>query len=167
MKNAVALSLLSAVIVAMSSAGMAATQSAHAAAQTHQVSAPPKLAPVDEYFGKMKLSPLGINNTIHDTSMHLKYDPANAARYYTALEWAEDALHDWARKYPGDTWLPGRAYFMSHVFWQMHTPDGDAAANRCRALLFSQFPKSHWAALAKSETKEKVAPLPAQAAVAK
>src|SRR5215469_15187374 len=137
MKNAVALSLLSAVIVAMSSAGMAATQSAHAAAQTHQVAAPPKLAPVDEYFGKMKLSPLGINNTIHDTSMHLKYDPANAARYYTALEWAEDALHDWARKYPGDTWLPGRAYFMSHVFWQMHTPEGDAAAGRCRSLLFA------------------------------
>ncbi|MBV8163062.1 MAG: hypothetical protein JOZ91_02225 [Candidatus Eremiobacteraeota bacterium] len=167
MKNAVALSLLSAVIVAMSSAGMAATPSSHTAASTH-VAAAPKLAPVDEYFGKMKLSPLGINNTIHDTSMHLKYDPANAARYYTGLEWAEDALHDWARKYPGDTWLPGRAYFMSHVFWQMHTPDGDAAADRCRTLLFTQFPKSHWAALAKSETQAKVSPLPAtQAAVTK
>ena len=166
MKNAVALSLLSAVIVTMSSAGMAATQSSHTASSTH-VAAAPKLAPVDEYFGRMKLSPLGINNTIHDTSMHIKYDPANAGRYYTALEWAEDALHDWAHKYPGDTWLPGRAYFMSHVFWQMHTRDGDAAANRCRSLLFTQFPKSHWAALAKSETQAKVAPLPAQAAVTK
>jgi hypothetical protein len=162
MKKAV-VSLVAMLVVAMSSASNAATQSTHAA--SHAAQPAPRLAPVDEYFGRMKLSPLGINNTIHDTSMHIRYDQANAGRYYTALEWAEDALHDWARKYPQDTWLPGRAYFMSHVFWQMHTAEADAAANRCRALLFAQFPASHWAALAKHETKEKVAPVAPQAAV--
>jgi hypothetical protein len=154
-----------ALVIMLTGASMAATATTHPATASHSASQPaPKLAPVDEYFGRMKLSPLGINNTIHDTSMHLRYDPANAERYYTALEWAEDALHDWARKYPQDTWLPGRAYFMSHVFWQMHTTEADAAADRCRALLFSQFPTSHWAQLAKSETKEKVAPAAPQAA---
>jgi TolA-binding protein len=165
MKNGVLLSLVAALFIATGSASMAATQSAHPTTPSHSVAQPaPKLAPVDEYFGKMKLSPLGINNTIHDASVHVKYDQVNAGRYYTSLEWAEDALHDWAHKYPQDTWLPGRAYFMSHVFWQMHTAEADAAAGRCRSLLFTQFPKSHWTVLAKRETKDKVAPVVSQAA---
>ncbi len=162
MKNAAVLSLVAA--LAISLAGVVGSQAASANSTSHSAAQPaPKLAPVDEYFGRMKLSPLGINNSIHDTSMHIKYDPNNAGKYYSGLEWAEDALHDWARKYPQDTWLPGRAYFMSHVFWQMHTAEADAAADRCRSLLFTQFPKSHWAALARGETKEKVAPVVSQA----
>ena len=165
MRDGLLLSLAAALTIAMSSASMATTSVAKPATTSHSATQPaPKLAPVDEYFGKMKLSPLGINNTIHDASMHVKYDQADAGRYYTSLEWAEDALHDWAHKYPQDTWLPGRAYFMSHVFWQMHTAEADAAADRCRALLFTQFPASHWTALAKTETKEKVAPVVTQAA---
>jgi len=164
LKNSTLLPLAAALTIAMSSASAASMTAAAPATTSHTHAQPaPKLAPVDEYFGKMKLSPLGINNTIHDTSQHVKYDQANAARYYTGLEWAEDALHDWARKYPQDTWLPGRAYFMSHVFWQMHTAEADAAADRCRQLLFTQFPKSRWASMAKSESKEKVAPVVSQA----
>jgi TolA-binding protein len=135
-----------------------------AAAAVHPKPAPVKVAPLDEYFGKMKMSPLGINNTIHDTNLRVHYDPAHAGQYYQTLEWAEDALHDWARKYPHDNWLPGRAYFMSHVFWQMHTPQADAAAERCRELLFRQFPTSHWAMLARHETKEIIAPVTAPSA---
>ena len=161
MKNGAVLFLVAALSIAFSGASFA---SGHAAAKPAVKAPPPKVAPLDEYFGKMKLSPLGINNTIHDTNLHVKYDAANAGHYYQGLAWAEDALHDWAHKYPGDTWLPGRAYFMSHVFWQMHTPEGDAAAQRCRTMLFTAFKGSHWAALAKNETKEKIAPVAAAAA---
>lgn len=126
------------------------------------------LAPLDEYFGKAKLSPLGIENTIHDTNLRVHYDPEHASRYYSTLEVAENALHDWARKYPHDPWLPGRAYFMSHVFWSMNAPQADAAAQRCRLLLFTRFPDSHWALLAKHETKETEVSLPvAKAALPK
>jgi TolA-binding protein len=141
---------------AFSSASFAST---HAVAKPAIKAPPPKVAPLDEYFGRMKLSPLGINNTIHDTNLRVKYDSANAGRYYQSLAWAEDALYDWARKYPNDTWLPGRAYYMSHVFWQMHTADGDAAAQRCRTMLFTEFHSSHWAALAENETKDMIAPV--------
>lgn len=162
MKNVALLFLVAALGISLSSASLASTQPAHKQVAKVQAVAPvSKVAPLDEYFGKMKLSPLGINNTIHDTNLRVKYDMANAARYYQALEWAENALHDWASKYPQDTWLPGRAYFMSHVFWQMHSADADAAADRCRQMLFTQFSKSRWASLAKLETKEKIAPLAA------
>lgn len=163
MKNGVVLFLVAALSISFSSASFA---SSHAAAKHAVKAPPPKVAPLDEYFGKMKLSPLGINNTIHDTNLHVKYDAANAGHYYQSLAWAEDALHDWARKYPGDTWLPGRAYYMSHVFWQMHTPEGDAAAQRCRTMLFTSFKSSHWAALAKNETQDKIAPVGAPPAAA-
>jgi hypothetical protein len=130
--------------------------SAAATAQT-------RVAPLDEYFGKSKLSPLGIENIIHDTNLRVHYNPANAARYYATLASAEDALDDWARKYPGDPWLPGRAYYMSHVFWAMHTHAADVAAEHCRHLIFAEFPSSHWAVLAKHETQTSVAPRPVAA----
>ncbi len=126
--------------------------------------APIKVAPADEYFGHQKISILGVNNTIHDTNLHIGFDQAHAAKYYGQLAPAEDALMDWARKYPQDTWLPGRAYYMSHVFWQMHSPEGDLAAEQCRTLLFKQFPHSHWAVLARAETKERIAPVVTAAA---
>lgn len=160
MKTGVLLTAAVALAFAWSSPGFATQPAKSHKASTHAQPAP-RVAPLDEYFGKMKLSPLGINNTIHDTNLRISYDTPHAARYYQTLAWAEDALHDWARKYPHDTWLPGRAYFMSHVFWRMHAPEADAAAGRCRLMLFKQFPKSHWAALAKHETKEKIAPLQA------
>ena len=118
-----------------------------------------RVAPADEYFGRQKLSILGINNTIHDTNLRIGFDPAHAAKYYGQLATVQDSLLDWARKYPHDTWLPGRAYYLSHVFWQLHSTDGDAGANKCRTMLFKQFPKSHWAMLAQKETRDSVAPL--------
>ena len=121
----------------------------------------PKVAPLDEYFGRLKLSPLGIENIIHDTNLRVKYDPDHADKYYSSLATAEDALDDWAHKYPADPWLPGRAYFMSHVFWAMHSQEGNAAADHCRQLLLQKYPQSHWALIAKQENAPIVVAAPA------
>ncbi len=114
--------------------------------------AKPAVAPADEYFGRMKLSILGISNTIHDTKLRESFDPANAAANFDKLSLAEDALEDWSRKYPHDTWLPGKAYYMSHEFWTMNTSDSNAEAERCRSLLFTHFASSPYAAKARTET---------------
>ena len=134
------------------------------ATPAHAKPAPIKVAPADEYFGRMKMSILGITNTIRDTRTREGFDPANAAKYYQTLAFAEDALQDWANKYPQDSWIPRRAYDMSHDFWLMHTPQGNVMAGRCRIILFRQFPHNHWAVIARSETAAKVAPVVAQAA---
>src|SRR5271165_2699807 len=99
------------------------------------------VAPVDEYFGRQKISTLGIDNLIRDTDQRESADPAIAARLYGGLMAAEDALEDWAAKYSHDNWIPKRAYEMSHLFWRMHAPEANAAADRCRNLLFNQFPE--------------------------
>ena len=135
-------------------------------AHSHVKAVAPKVAPADEYFGRMKMSILGITNTIRDTGIRESYDPANASKYYTSLALTEDALEDWSHKYPHDGWIPRRAYDLSHDFWRMHTPQADAQAQRCRGIMFRQFPHNHWAVIARSESAAKVAPLPAAGAVA-
>ena len=121
------------------------------AAFAQAAAAKPAVAPADEYFGRMKLSILGISNIVHDTKLHEAFDPAHAADNYTKLSFAEDALEDWAAKYPQDNWLPGKAYYMSHEFWAMNTHDGDLAAARCRALLLHRFAKSPYSTKAHGE----------------
>jgi TolA-binding protein len=140
---------------------------------THPKVAAVKVAPADEYFGRQKISSLGIDNMIRDTETREGFDPALASRLYNALQPAEEALQDWTRKYPQDSWIPKRAYLLSHLFWRMHTPEASAAAERCRSVLFKYFPKNRFAALAKSESETTYAPVvaasptPAAAGVAK
>ncbi len=67
-------------------------------------------APGDEYFGRMKLSYLGIDNTYKDGSISAgayTTDPKLIAK----LDFASEALQRWAAKYPNDPQLP-RSYFL-------------------------------------------------------
>ena len=73
-------------------------------------------APGDEYFGRMKMSYLGINNTFRD-------DLIRAGAYTTdphlvsQIEWADDALTSWAKKYPNDPQL-ARSYFLAFQMYR-------------------------------------------------
>src|SRR5579864_2798834 len=61
-------------------------------------------APGDEYFGRLKMSYLGINNTFRDDLIRAgayTTDPAIVSR----INFADDALTGWARKYPNDPQL--------------------------------------------------------------
>ena len=68
-------------------------------------------APGDEYFGRMKISYLGIDNTYRDGAI-------SAGAYSTdpnlvkKLDFATEALRKWAAKYPHDPQLP-RSYFLA------------------------------------------------------
>ncbi len=137
----------------------APTKSAPAHAAPHVAAPAPKVAPADEYFGRMKMSILGITNSIRDTGTREGFDPPNASKYYTSLALTEDALEDWSQKYPQDSWIPRRAYDMSHDFWLMHTPQANAEAQRCRTILFRQFPRNHWAVIARKESPAMFAPV--------
>lgn len=121
-------------------------------------SAASKVAPADEYFGRMKMSVLEISNHIRDTDARVGFDPEHASRYYGMLALTQDAFEDWARKYPRDSWIPERAYKLSHLFWKMHRADADRMAGRDRSLLFRLFPRSRFAVIARTESAAKVAP---------
>ena len=155
--------LLLAIAPASALASSTSTAVHHTAAVKHAAPAP-KVAPADEYFGRMKMSILGITNSIRDTGMRENFDPSHASQYYGGLMMTENALLDWAHKYPQDSWIPRRAYDLSHDFWHMHTSDGDRQAQVCRNILFHQFPHDHWARIARVENSAKVWPVAVSAA---
>ncbi len=70
-------------------------------------------APADEYFGKMKLSFLGINNTFRDQAIRAGDHTTNPS-VTGPLGWAEDALHAWQKKYSKDPQL-ARSYYLAFL----------------------------------------------------
>jgi hypothetical protein len=68
-------------------------------------------APADQYFGRMKMSYLGINNTFRDARISTGSRTTSGA-IITKVELADDALRAWARLYPKDPQLP-RSYFLA------------------------------------------------------
>jgi hypothetical protein len=74
-------------------------------------------APADQYFGRMKMSILGIRNTIHDMDVRASYQaPADVSYIYNKLLLVEDAIHDWQAKYPHDSWIPRMTYGLAMVY---------------------------------------------------
>jgi hypothetical protein len=84
-------------------------------------------APGDEYFGRMKMSYLGIDNTYKDGAI-------SAGAYTTdphlisKLMFADEALKTWEKKYPNDPQL-ARSYFFGEQVWRkVYTQDGQHIA---------------------------------------
>jgi hypothetical protein len=107
-------------------------------------------APADQYFGRMKLSFLGINNTFRDatiTSGDHTVDPAIVSK----VGIADEALRDWESHFPHDPQL-ARTYFLAiranGKIWLK--PNQEAAwdyMNRITRL----FPTSYFARLIKAD----------------
>lgn len=100
-------------------------------------------APGDEYFGRMKMSYLGIDNTYKDGSI-------SAGAYTTdshvisKLDFATDALLRWAAKYPGDPELP-RSYFLGiQVYRKVYTQAGQQTAWQFIQILINKYPKTYF-----------------------
>ena len=77
-------------------------------------------APGDEYFGRMKMSYLGIDNTYKDgviSAGAYTTDPHLIAK----LDFATEALRKWAAKYPNDPELARSYYLAVQVLRKVYT----------------------------------------------
>ena len=84
-------------------------------------------APGDEYFGKLKMSYLGIDNTFRDMAISAGAYTTDS-RIITKLNFADDALQRWAAKYPLDPQL-ARSYFLGvQVFRKVYTQQAQKTA---------------------------------------
>ncbi|HEY4439723.1 MAG TPA: hypothetical protein VGN14_04675 [Candidatus Elarobacter sp.] len=79
------------------------------------------LAPADEYFGRMKMSVLGIRNALNGIERRAAEGDRNYAAMGGQLAWVDDAIRDWEAKYPHDTWLPRFHRARAHVAEMMGT----------------------------------------------
>ena len=64
------------------------------------------LAPADEYFGRLKMSVLGIRNALDGLERRASNGDRNVPAMAGQLAMVDDAMHDWRAHYPRDTWLP-------------------------------------------------------------
>jgi hypothetical protein len=105
-----------------------------------------KVAPVDEYFGRLKLSVLGIGNVISDMKSRVEADPSKAPSVFGRLADAEDALHEWEQKYPHDTWIPRTLYALVVVYSEAKDDRAPQLMQRVERWLADDYPTSDYTA---------------------
>ncbi len=98
-------------------------------------------APADEYFGRMKMSFLGINLTFKDQAAYANPHSTDPA-IINKLSFAEDALQDWQRKYPKDAQL-ARSYFLAQqTYKKIWTKEYQDKAWDYMQLILKRYPNT-------------------------
>jgi hypothetical protein len=110
-----------------------------------------KVAPADEYFGRLKMSILGIRNVIRDDAAKIDADPNQGASVVTSVAYTEDALHDWEAKYPRDSWLPHSLFTLERLYAKIDSDVGRAKAKATMIWLVHDFPNSPQAKIGRVE----------------
>ncbi|MFN2529480.1 MAG: hypothetical protein ABR584_12275 [Candidatus Baltobacteraceae bacterium] len=105
-----------------------------------------KSAPADEYFGKLKMSYIGINNTLRDEGIRAGEYTTDSNIIHT-VGLAEDALSDWRKKYPSDPQLARTFFLMGKMYAKIWTAGGQGSAAYYYHQLESQFGNSYFGKL--------------------
>jgi hypothetical protein len=113
-----------------------------------------RVAPADEYFGRLKMSILGIRNQLRDLDLREQYTPEKTADVLGPAGFVEDALHDWEHKYPSDPWLPRNVFLLERLYSKVHSSDGQHCTSRTLHWLLARYPRTWYGKEAKTELAE-------------
>jgi hypothetical protein len=141
---------VSLVVLSASAASAQSTPAPHHHAKTiaakpvipHVVFLKYKVAPADEYFGKLKLSILGIRNTIKDLGYKVDADPSKGTQIMNSVMLTEDAMHDWEQKYPQDSWIPPAILSLERLLAKVDDDGARAHAKVVMVWLVRDYPKT-------------------------
>ncbi|HEY8314242.1 MAG TPA: hypothetical protein VIG51_08685 [Candidatus Baltobacteraceae bacterium] len=116
----------------------------------HQLDQLKVSAPGDEYFGHLKLSYLGINNTFHDQTVRAGAFTTNPG-ILSQINLADDSLRAWANRYPKDPEL-ARSYFLAiKAYEKVYIKDAQDKAWQYMHVLVSHFPKTYFGKLVQKD----------------
>lgn len=118
-----------------------------------------RVAPADEYFGRMKMSILGIRNQLRDLALRLQYSPDKSEDVLGSARWVEDAMHDWEHKYPGDPWLAKSVYDLTSLYSNVHTDHGQAKAQYALHWLLVKYGHTRYGQQARVQYKPQIVTL--------
>ena len=107
-------------------------------------------APADEYFGKMKMSFLGIDNTFRDQAIRAGAQTIDQS-VINKLDYAADALADWQHKYPRDPQIARSMWLGSLVYLKIWNAGGQNRAAYYLITLRNHFPHTFFGKQAKAE----------------
>lgn len=109
------------------------------------------LAPADEYFGRYKLSVLGIANTIRDAQTRIDAGDDPRALFDGPLSDVSDAIHDWEHRYPSDPWIAKDLLALETVYLHSGTDEGTRRAHETEGWLVADYPNSDQAVEGRSQ----------------
>jgi hypothetical protein len=111
-----------------------------------------KVAPADEYFGPLKMSILGIRNSLKDELVKLESSAnVNTGDAFRHAAFLEKSIREWERKYPSDSWLPRSVMALHRVYSRISSEDAQRSTAETAAWLIERYPHSAEAALLRSE----------------
>jgi hypothetical protein len=90
-------------------------------------------APADEYFGRTKLSPIGVSNELVRIGKYL--DAGWGDRMTQDTLWVMDSLQDWQHQYPRDYELPRLLLETYKTLGRLDSPDAVKAREEVRREL--------------------------------
>jgi hypothetical protein len=108
-------------------------------------------APGDEYFGPMKISYLGIDNTAHDVAIESGAYTTNSG-LISRIRFADLALRDWERRYPKDPQLARSYYLMIRALKKIYTQSAQQEAWRYMQHVIQAFPRTYFAKTLRLDT---------------
>ena len=147
------LAIVSLVAIATTASAPAIAHQSAKSEKLEATAAHPKyaVAPADEYFGKLKMSVLGMRNTMSDLSKRLDASPEKGESIFANTDYLEDAMHDWQKKYPKDSWLPRYVFNLAHLYSKVASDEGRVRAKKTMSWLVAEFPKSDQAKTGREE----------------
>ena len=101
-----------------------------------------ELAPADEYFGPLKLSILGIRNTIHDLGARYDVNHDIGHQTFTSAQLTERAIHDWEGRYPRDGQVPKAIYLLQRLYTKVLTQEARDRASSTAKWMFADYAAS-------------------------
>ena len=148
------LTVVCAVAVASSASAYAATNDNAKPAPQKAPAQKIKIAPADEYFGRLKMSILGIANTIKDQTVRFDRQPEQLESEMNSVNFAVDAIHDWQHKYPRDPWIAKSLFYLERFYQRIPTDAGRAQAKATMLWLVHDYPESSYGKTGKLELNE-------------
>jgi len=116
-------------------------------------------APADEYFGRLGMSVLDVRTKVKDLGLDADLHPEHGQAILNNALWVEDAMRDWAKKYPFDRWLPRYAFALEQMYEEI---PGDAAHKRAvkqTSYITAYFPQTVYGRIGRAKLAQGV-PVP-------
>ncbi len=112
-------------------------------------------APLDRYFGKLNMSPIGVSNAIRHVAERADARQVDAATAIAGLAFVEDSVKDWESQFPGDTWLPRTLMAIKRVYHTFDDPSARTNEARIATWLTLRYPDSDEAHACLAETDQR------------
>ncbi|HZO95646.1 MAG TPA: hypothetical protein VFB22_17995 [Candidatus Baltobacteraceae bacterium] len=97
------------------------------------------------------MSILGVRNKVKDLGLDADLHPAHDVAILSNALWVEDAMRDWAKKYPYDHWLPRYAFALEQMYEEIPGDNAHKRALKQLGYITAYFPTTVYARVGRAK----------------